>query len=596
MNLEGYEFIDKISNDTNSETWTARKQNTEQTVVIKVLNRNTVTPNHYKMIIENANKAKDHRHTNIIALHDIEEQDELTYFISDNISGETVSETVKRSGVLDEEMALMITLCITGMLDMTHRKDKLSHGHISPSNIIINEEGIIKLVGLGIPFDIHANSFFKAPEQDANKAPNLASDMYSIGAIIYYMLTAKTNFSEVDNSSVATLSNETSELVTKFTHTNPNDRYTTWQDAITDIEKAVSASGNTDSTQNIATAPSVKVAVASSVKIASTPNSPLVAPSSPTATPNVKIATMPKVTTAPTVQPSEAVTPIPIIAKNTKQDKPAKKLKLKKQALSNNQPDSQEKSKAKKLVKKKTYTSKSKKKAKVPPQRFRNIAWLLLLGFLAWFAYKQMTSPLTIVDTLLAKVQNLTSSNIAPQVDGTTTPEQTEDTPIQEVPASILDDVKNQVATYVLANNIPEAKMIISQSTAPEVKEQASTLIRFINDITNADTYIANNFRQRIGQTTVIMFGDVRREIILSSVSGLSITAKLVGDSEPVIFNLKELPAGEKLRLLESQGDAVASSIKLLLNMKLGNINEAKILASSCGPLSNAFVEQLKTK
>ena len=589
MNLEGYEFIDKISTDANSETWTARKQASEQTVVIKALNRNNVTPNHYKMIIENAKKAQKHQHTNITTLHDIIEQDELTCFISDHIIGENINETIKRSGVLEEEMALTISLCIAGMLDMTHRKNQLSHGHISPSNIIINEEGVIKLVGLGIPFDIHANSLFKAPEQDASQSPHLTADMYSIGTIIHFMLTAKTDSGETDTnqSPAATISDKTSKLIAKLTQKSPDDRYATWKEAIADIEKAIPAPEATDST------PSTTVATATSVKIASAPSSTLTAPSSATVTPDVKVVSMPKETDTPAAQPSEAVTPAPVITNKDKQDKPTQTSTNQKQTESKKQPI-KKKSPTKQ---KKTYSTKNRKKAKVPPQGFRNIAWFLLLLFLAWFAHKQMTNQPTMIDTLLAKAQDLTTNiTIAPQSNTDPIPEEVEETPIQEVKSSVLAATKKQAVAYLLASNIPEAKRAISQSTAPEVKGEASGLLRFINDITNADTYIANNFSKRIGQTTVIMFGDVKREIILSSVSGLSITAKLDGETEPVVFNLRELPTGEKLRLLESQGDATASAIKLLLNMKLGNINEAKMLAGSCGPLADAFAEQLKTQ
>ena len=503
MNLKGYEFIERISDNSNSETWAARKQDAEQIVTIKVLNKNTIDIEYYKTIIQNANKAKELEHSNIVKLYEVIEQEDKVYFIYENNIGKTIKETVRKDGVMPEKIALTISLCVVGMLEMAHRKKNISHGHISPSNIIIDQEGTVKLSGLGLPFDETERSFFTAPEQKADNALNALSDMYSMGTTIYYMLTAKESFSE--NDATLSVSGQTAEIITRLTHTHTGDRYTTWQEALTDIKAAISILPDL-----------------------------------------VPITGMNEAVLPEQAEPTEAT------------------------------------------------IHKNKNPIKIPLW-FRASAWLILFGFLGWFTYRQRTNPIVDKNTILSHEKNM--ETVSEEIEVYNSTQKT--TLPSNNSQKILDSIRKQVVSSILEDNIIAAKQAITGSTSPEIQEQTDQLLKIIDKVTNPDRHIAQIFSDNLGQKTVIMFGQTRREIIPIAVSGINITAKLATEndnSESVTFCLKELSTTEKLRLLSSRTDETASLIKLLLNIKAGNIHEAKILAGSCGSLADAFTEQLNTE
>lgn len=249
MNLENYEFIERVSGNTTSETWMASKQDSKEAYLIKALHKKSINTEDYNTIIQNANKAKELRHTNLVNILEIIEQDECAYLVSENVTGDTIKKIVKKEGVLMEKTALAISLCVAGMLETAHRKKNLSHGSISPSNIIINKDGTVKLAGMGLYLE-ETIGFFTAPEKTNDKDPDAKADMYSLGTTIYFMLTSKESFNasedgfntpEDSKTFVNAISEKTTDIITKLTHTTPKKRYTDWKETINDIKDAISA-------------------------------------------------------------------------------------------------------------------------------------------------------------------------------------------------------------------------------------------------------------------------------------------------------------------------------------------------------------------
>ena len=502
MNLEGYNFIEQISEDKNGTCWLANKENSDKNFLITVINKNDIDTDDYNTFIENATKTKESKHTNIVNIEEIIEKEDNAFIITENITGKTIAETVEKDGAIPEKTALTIALCVAGMLETIHRKKDLTHGNISPANIIIDDAGIVKLAGLGIPFNKNRKNFFTAPEQIASKKYNALSDMYSLGTTIYFMLTANKDFDTSKSSHTeTTISAQAIDIITKFTHTNPEERYSTWKEAVNDIEAAAAILPNTKSLPPI--------------------------------------------------------TGINKTIKSTNQEVPIQK-------------------------------EKSKSQAKVPVG-FRTIAWLLLIAFLGWFTYMQLTNPIVDKNKILPR-KNSSATTVADNKTAVRT--ETEQIITNQ---KILNDIKKQLVASILANDITSAKDIIKEKTVPELKEETDKLLAIIEDISNPDLYIANIFSDKVGQKSVVMFGNIRREIIPIAISDVNITAKLISDSnsEPVTFSIKELPVREKLRIISTEKDETASIIKLLFNIKIGNIHEAKIVAKSCGTLAEEFKEQL---
>ena len=159
-------------------------------------------------------------HPNIVSVYDVSHNDDVEYIVMELIDGITLKQYLQKKSVLDPAEVLDFTIQTAKALEHAHSKG-IIHRDIKPQNIMLLKDGMIKVADFGIASlenTIEENNgetvgsvHYIAPEQARGEAPDARSDIYSLGIVMYEMLTGKLPY--VGNSDV--------EVAVKHMNTDP---------------------------------------------------------------------------------------------------------------------------------------------------------------------------------------------------------------------------------------------------------------------------------------------------------------------------------------------------------------------------------------
>jgi len=204
------------------------------------------------------------QHDNIVQVIDYIEEDGKTFLLMDYIEGECLDQLINRKGKLSESECIQIMSDILVALNFAHEK-RVIHRDIKPSNIIISNSGKAKLMDFGIAIMMGdkrmtatgtniGTSWYMSPEHVTRpKEIDHRSDVYSIGIVLYEMLTGDVPFDgetdyEIKDSHVRkavtppidinqSISLEMNNIVLKALAKNPDDRFDGCMDFLDYIEE-----------------------------------------------------------------------------------------------------------------------------------------------------------------------------------------------------------------------------------------------------------------------------------------------------------------------------------------------------------------------
>lgn len=159
-------------------------------------------------------------HPNIVSVYDVSHNDDVEYIVMELIDGITLKQYLQKKSVLDPAEVLDFTIQTAKALEHAHSKG-IIHRDIKPQNIMLLKDGMIKVADFGIASlenTVEENNgetvgsvHYIAPEQARGEAPDARSDIYSLGIVMYEMLTGKLPY--VGNSDV--------EVAVKHMNTDP---------------------------------------------------------------------------------------------------------------------------------------------------------------------------------------------------------------------------------------------------------------------------------------------------------------------------------------------------------------------------------------
>ena len=220
MNLIGkvinnkYEILEKIGIGGMATVYRAKDKKLNREVALKVLKDEYTTDSDFiKRFNQEAQSAASLTHPNIVSVYDVGNEDEIYYIVMELIKGKTLKEIIKEEKQLSWKWSVNIAKQIALALDTAH-KNGLVHRDIKPHNIIITEDGVAKVTDFGIAKAITTATMtafgntmgsvhYLSPEHARGGATDEKSDIYSLGIVMYEMVTGKVPFDADTAVSVA---------------------------------------------------------------------------------------------------------------------------------------------------------------------------------------------------------------------------------------------------------------------------------------------------------------------------------------------------------------------------------------------------------
>ncbi len=171
----------------------------DRTVAIKILNDEYNGDKQAESRFINESKAVAMlSHKNLVSIYDVAIYPDMKYIVMEYLDGITLKEYLDKKGVLSWKEACIYTVQILRALEHTHSKDVI-HRDIKPQNIILQKNGEIKVTDFGIAKTPHESAsgkeraigtvYYISPEQASSKETTFASDLYSVGIMLYEMVT-----------------------------------------------------------------------------------------------------------------------------------------------------------------------------------------------------------------------------------------------------------------------------------------------------------------------------------------------------------------------------------------------------------------------
>ena len=221
MDLKGrllgnrYEIIEKIGSGGMATVYKAKCHVLNRYVAVKILRDEFTTDEEFiKRFEVEAQSAASITHPNIVSVYDVGVDGNLYYIVMELVKGKTLKEIIiEEKGPLPWKWSVNIATQIASALEIAHR-NHIIHRDIKPHNIIITEDGVAKVTDFGIAKAVSNSTItafgttigsvhYFSPEHARGGFTDEKSDLYSLGVVMYEMLTGKVPFDADTPVSVA---------------------------------------------------------------------------------------------------------------------------------------------------------------------------------------------------------------------------------------------------------------------------------------------------------------------------------------------------------------------------------------------------------
>lgn len=272
-----YEIIEKIGEGGMATVYKAKDHKLERFVAVKVLKKEYSSDMEFvkKFKIE-ATAAASMSDSNIVNIYDVGSEGSLNYIVMEYVNGKTLKQIILDKKVIESDKAIEIVSQIAKGLQCAH-KNNIVHRDIKPHNILVTEEGVAKVTDFGIAKasnsatitntkQVMGSAHYFSPEQAKGGFVDCRTDIYSLGIVLYEMVTGKVPYDAESPVSIAIkhiqepiippkklnddIPESLNKLILKAVEKEPSKRYQTAKEMMGDLNAIKNGNHNLNNNNN----------------------------------------------------------------------------------------------------------------------------------------------------------------------------------------------------------------------------------------------------------------------------------------------------------------------------------------------------------
>jgi serine/threonine-protein kinase len=259
-----YEILEKIGSGGMAEVFKGKDHKLNRFVAVKVLKDEFVEDKNFvRKFKEEAQAAAALAHPNIVNVYDVGDEQNVNYIVMELVEGITLKTYIEKKGKLTVKEATSIAIQVGAGLEVAHN-NQIVHRDIKPQNIIISREGKVKVTDFGIAKSVSSNTntsdamgsvHYTSPEQARGGYSDAKSDIYSLGIVMYEMVTGRVPF-DGDTTVVVAVKHLQEDIVSprvyasevpvslehiilKCTEKSPDRRYANVAELVADLKQSL---------------------------------------------------------------------------------------------------------------------------------------------------------------------------------------------------------------------------------------------------------------------------------------------------------------------------------------------------------------------
>jgi serine/threonine-protein kinase len=282
--FDGLEVVEKLRSGPVADLYHAVQQPLGRQVLVKALSSGILPSSPFAASLEReARVLADLHHPNVLHVHDFVRHDDRMWLVMEYVDGWPADELLRTSGKLPALAAAAIALEIARALEHAHHRGVV-HRDVQPKNVLVSKRGHVKLLNFSVAVDERlptapelldgstslGGPMYMSPEQILGEAPDPRSDLFSLGVMLYELLSGKRPFDAPDERTaaqrirhdapapltraVAGVPPSLERVVQRCLEKMPSDRFANAEEVVLALERILTEAGVTSAHRQIAQA------------------------------------------------------------------------------------------------------------------------------------------------------------------------------------------------------------------------------------------------------------------------------------------------------------------------------------------------------
>lgn len=259
-----YELLEKVGEGGMAEVYKARCHFLNRYVAVKILKEEFSKDAQFvEKFKREATAAASISDNNIVNIYDVGSEENINYIVMEYVQGETLKDVIRKKGKIPEKEAIKLAIQIANALECAHRNN-IIHRDIKPHNILVTGESLVKVTDFGIAkatnsvtltntSQVMGSVHYFSPEQAKGGFIDFRTDIYSLGIVLYEMVTGQLPYNGETAVSIAlkhiqgefippktitpSLSEGLNSIILKCMEIEPIKRYQNVRELIDDLKK-----------------------------------------------------------------------------------------------------------------------------------------------------------------------------------------------------------------------------------------------------------------------------------------------------------------------------------------------------------------------